>query len=394
MSHTSAQLDVIIAGAGIGGLATALALRQHGHRVRIYERATELTEVGAGLQVSPNSTRVLDSLGLGSGLARTGVRPVRLESRDWQDGRLLGVHAMNTDPPQYGAYHYLIHRAELLDILTEAVPSQLVHLGRAVTDVVRNDDRVTVRLSDGETVSGDLLIGADGIHSTVSTVMFGTSRPRFSGTVAYRALLPAHEAEDLKLENTSTKWWGPVVEHHLVHYFVNSGSTVNIIAVVPEDDWQTESWTAQGEPDDLANAFKDYAWPIPDLVKRAGTPLKWALHERDPLQRWCTGRVALLGDACHPMVPFLAQGSAMAIEDAAVLARCLDQVSRVGVERALQTYEATRKARTSRIQQGARVDTPETWKLRDWIYEYDATSTPLIDPTNTLSTITDGDTAT
>ncbi|WP_285729198.1 FAD-dependent oxidoreductase [Nocardiopsis sp. ATB16-24] len=359
MPRATKRLDVVVVGAGIGGLATALALLKEGHRVRIYERAEELSEVGAGLQVSPNSTRVLEYLGVGEALAATGVRPERLESRDWEQGELLGTHEMNSEPLRYGAYHYLMRRADLLDALVSAVPAEVIHLGRTVVDIEQGDERAAIVLEGGERVEGDVVVGADGIHSTVSRLLFDVSKPRFSGTVAYRALLPAGDVQDLDLPNTSTKWWGPVVEHHLVHYYVSSLKTFNIIAVVPEEGWETESWTAKGEPEELVKAFADYADPIPELVRRAGTPLKWALHEREPLEKWSEGRFTLLGDSCHPMVPFLAQGAAMAIEDAVVLARALSKAEETGVEQALKVYETTRRSRTAHIQNQAR-STPPT----------------------------------
>lgn len=378
MTSSNKPLNVTIVGGGIGGLAAAIALRQHGHQVRVFEQAEQLSEVGAGLQVSPNSTRVLQHLGVGEHLARTGVTPERLESRDWQDGALLGTHVLNEDPPRYGAPHYLMRRSDLLDALVQAVPSDIINLGASVVGVSQDADAARVRLADGSEISSDVVIAADGIHSTISRNLFDPGPTTFSGTVAYRALMPAEKVADLNLPNVSSKWWGPVVEHHLVHYYVSGGRMFNIIAVVPMEGWETESWTQEGEPDELREAFKDYAHPIPELLSRAGTPLKWGLHVREPLERWTDGRVALLGDACHPMVPFLAQGAAMAIEDAAVLARCLDLSHEVGVPDALTIYERTRRERTSQIQAGARVDTPETWKLRDWIYDYDAMTTPLV----------------
>lgn len=371
------SLHAVIVGGGIGGLATALALRHSGLDVTVLEQADEFREVGAGLQVSPNSTKVLEYLGLGDQLAQTGVRPDRLESRHWQTGELLGEHELNGAHPRYGAPHYVMYRVDILDALLTALPKDVLHLGSRCVGVHQDRNGVRVDLANGSSVTGDLVIGADGIHSVLRESLLGTVAPTFSGTVAYRGLVPAERVAHLRLANTSTKWWGPTPEHHLVHYYVAAGKLVNFIAVVPETDWVQESWTAKGDVTDLRAQFDSYHSPIPELVASVDEVFKWALHDRPPLPNWSRGRLTLLGDACHPMVPFLAQGSAMAIEDAAVLARCLEGRPADDIPAALVRYEHIRRERTERIQRAARSDTHESWRARDWIYGYDALTTPL-----------------
>jgi salicylate hydroxylase len=373
-------LAAIVVGGGIGGLTAALSLLQAGVRVQVFEQAPALTEIGAGVQLSPNCSRVLHHLGLGPALARVAVRPDALESRHWADGRRLGSYSVNGTPLQYGAPHYLVYRPDLLDVLMGAMPEGVVQLGRPVTGLYHDDITAAVEFADGTSAAADLVIGADGIHSVIRSALFGESHPSFSGTVAYRGRIPAAQVAGLRIPNTSTKWWGPVPEHHLVHYHMARHRLVNVVGVVPEQ-WHIESWTAQGKVSDLAAAFENFHPPVPELVGAVEEVYKFAIYDRAPLAEWTSGRVSLLGDASHPMVPFMAQGAAMAIEDAAILARCLSGwVAGGDVPEALLRYSHTRRERTSRMQSGSRADTSGTWGGRDWVYGYDAYAVPLSGP--------------
>ncbi|MGH3187530.1 MAG: FAD-dependent monooxygenase [Streptosporangiaceae bacterium] len=379
-------LSAAIVGGGIGGLTAALSLLEAGVRVRVYEQAPALTEIGAGLQLSPNCSRVLHHVGLGQALARVGVRPDALESRGWQDGALLGSYPVNGEPLQFGAPHYLVYRPDLLNVLIGAMPDGVVRLGHRVTGVHQDSESATVLFSGGGSATADFVIGADGIHSVIRAALFGADAPTFSGTVAYRGLLPAAKVAGLRIPNTSTKWWGPAPEHHLVHYHIGGGhiggghigggSLVNVVGVVPED-WHTESWTARGQVPDFVAAFADFHPPVPELVGAVEEVYKFAIYDRPPLDEWTAGRVSLLGDASHPMVPFMAQGAAMAIEDAAILAGC---VSRHGadVRRSLARYAQVRQERTERMQLGSRADTSGTWGSREWVYGYDPYAESLL----------------
>jgi salicylate hydroxylase len=368
------SLTAIVVGGGIGGLTAALCLRQAGMRVEVYEQAPARAEIGAGIQLSPNCTRVLHHLGLRPGLEPIAVRPDALESRHWTDGRLLGSYSVNGIPLRYGAPHYLVYRPDLLDVLADGLPAGVVHLGRRATGLYQDDATATVEFADGGSATADLVIGADGIHSVIRSVLFGDSLPSFSGTVAYRGRVPAAKVVDLQIPNTSTKWWGPVPEHHLVHYPMAGYRLVNVVGVVPEQ-WQTESWAAKGQVSDLVAAFSDFHPPVPELAGAVDEVYKFAVYDRAPLAEWTSGRVSLLGDASHPMVPFMAQGAAMAIEDAAILARCLSGAA--DVRDALLRYSHTRRERTIRMQSGSRSDTSGTWGGRDWVYGYDAYAAPL-----------------
>jgi salicylate hydroxylase len=370
------SLAAIVAGGGIGGLTAALCLRQAGVQVDVFEQAPALAQIGAGIQLSPNSARVLHHLGLGPALERIVVRPDALESRHWADGRLLGSYSVNGTPPRYGAPHYLVYRPDLLDVLMGAMPGGVVHPGRRATGLHQDDASATVGFADGGSATADLVIGADGIHSVIRSALFGDSLPSFSGTVAYRGRVPAAKVAGLRIPNTSTKWWGPVPEHHLVHYHMAGHRLVNVVGIVPEQ-WHTESWAAKGKVADLAAAFSDFHPPVPELAGAVDEVYKFAIYDRPPLAEWTSGRVSLLGDASHPMVPFMAQGAAMAIEDGAILARCLSGVAAGDVGGALLRYSHTRRERTSRMQSGSRSDTSGTWGGRDWVYGYDAYAAPL-----------------
>jgi salicylate hydroxylase len=369
-------LTAIVVGGGIGGLTAALSLLRAGLQVQVYEQAAELAEVGAGLQLSPNATRVLQHLGLGPALSRTAVLPEALESRHWQDGRLLGSYRVNGSPPQYGAPHYLVYRPHLLDVLVSALPADTIRLGWQAAGLVQDPGCATVEFTGGRRATADLVVAADGIHSALRAVLFGADQPVFSGTVAYRGLLPADRVRHLRIPNTSTKWWGPRPEHHLVHYHLAHGDLVNVVGVVPED-WRMESWVAEGTTADLAAAFRDFHAPVPELTAAAERVYKFAIFDRPPLPEWTAGRVTLLGDACHPMVPFMAQGAAMAVEDAAILGRCLQECAASGVASALRRYSAVRRQRTGRMQAGSRADTSATWGGRDWVYGFDPLTAPL-----------------
>lgn len=342
-------LSVGIVGGGIGGLAAALSLSRAGLDVHVYEQARALSEIGAGIQVSPNASRILHRLGLAGELARMGVRPLAWHQRRWDDGRtLLRTPLADDVVGAFGFPHYQIHRADLLASLLRALPPERLHVGYRLTGLVDRGDRVEVRFENGVRIDVDLLVGADGIHSTVRRVLFGAESLRFTGCVAYRGLVPAERLRGLGLEVTAQVWMGP--GKHFVHYFVQDRRLVNFVAVVDQDTWTRESWTDRG---DLANAVAAYeGWhpQIGSILGPVDETFIWALFDRAPLSCWSVGRVTLLGDACHPMLPFMAQGAAQAIEDGAALAACLAPIGERDVPESLRLYETVRLPRTARLQ--------------------------------------------
>jgi salicylate hydroxylase len=345
---TRNPLVVGVVGGGIGGLTAALSLLQRGFQVRVYEQAAALGEIGAGVQISPNASRVLHGLGLAEDLAATGVRPLAWHQRRWDDGRTL-LRTPLAEPLEaaFGFPHYQMHRADLLRALTRAVPAECVHLGHRLTGLTDHGDRVEARFANGVGVDVDVLVGADGIHSPVRRLLFGPDSPRFTGCVAYRGLVPAERLRELGLEVTAQVWMGP--GRHFVHYFVSGGRLVNFVAIVEQDTWTRESWTDRGELGDALAAFTGWHPQIRTILGAVDETFIWALFDRVALERWSAGRVTLLGDACHAMLPFMAQGAAMAIEDGATLAACLAGGG-TDLAASLRRYEQLRVPRASRIQ--------------------------------------------
>jgi salicylate hydroxylase len=338
---------VAIVGGGIGGLTAALTLLDAGLDVHVYEQARALSEVGAGIQVSPNASRVLHRVGLAEELARVGVRPLAWHQRRWDDGRtLLRTPLAETVENAFGFPHLQVHRADLLRALLSRVPAERVHVGHRLTEIEQHGDSVTARFEHGDEVEADVLVGADGIHSTVRSLVIGPEAPRFTGVVAYRGLAPAERLRALDLEVTSQVWMGP--GKHFVHYFVHEKRLVNFVAVIDRDTWTRESWTDRGDVADAVAAFADWHPQVTGVLGAVDETFVWALFDRPPLERWSVGRVTLLGDACHAMLPFMAQGAAQAIEDGAALATALRTID--DPSEALQVYERVRLPRASRLQ--------------------------------------------
>jgi salicylate hydroxylase len=342
-------ISVAIVGGGIGGLCAALSLLRVGIDAHVYEQAKVLAEVGAGVQISPNASRLLHRLGLAEALASTGVKALALHQRHWKDGRtLLRSPVAEVMEGAFGAPHYQIHRADLLEILAQALPAANVHLGHRLTALVDRGNHVEAEFENGTRIAVDALVGADGIHSAVRRVVMGPENPRFTGCACYRGLVQADRLRHLELEPTTQVWMGP--GKHFVHYFVRSRRLVNFVAVVEQDAWTRESWTDHGEVADALRAFEGWHPQVSAILGAVDETFMWALFDRNPMARWSIGRVTLLGDACHAMLPFMGQGAAQAIEDGATLSACLAHVEAKQIAKALRRYERVRLPRTSRIQ--------------------------------------------
>ena len=348
--------DIVIIGAGIGGLTTALALQQQNFKVRIYEQAATLQEVGAGLTLSPNANHALNFLGLESQLAEASIIPRSGGVRHYKTGEMLVINDRSTTPRErYGADYLQIHRADLHTILKDAVlandPSCL-HTGYKLESMQQSDDGVTACFDNAETISCDVLVGCDGIHSTVREVLFGKEEPRFTGYIAWRGLVPTEQLPPDIINPDSAICAGP--EQTFTRYAIRDGALLNYIAIAKRSGWEVESWSVRSEVTEILDEFSDWSADVKQMI--AATPadklFKWALFDRDPLPHWNEGRITLLGDAAHAMLPFLGQGAAMAIEDAVVLARAFADSD--SVAKALERYQTARHTRTSFVLQESR----------------------------------------
>jgi salicylate hydroxylase len=339
--------SVAVIGGGIGGLTAALCLRKIGIDVHVYEQARILREVGAGINVTPNATRVIHALGLGEGLAKLGVMPTGVHQRRWDDGRTLLRTPLDTEIERhFGFPQYQSHRADVLNMLIGAMPPERVHLGHRLISFSERADKVETQFENGVRVSVDALIGADGIHSTVQRLLFGETPPHFTGCAAYRGLVPAKKVAHLDLEVVHQITMGP--GSHFVNYFVADKQLVNFVGIVEQASWTKESWTERGDLAQARAAFAGWHKQVRGLLDVVDETFIWGLFDRAPLPRWSVGRVTLLGDACHPMLPFMAQGAAQAMEDAMTLMACLRKFA--DIQQALARYHELRLPRASFVQ--------------------------------------------
>ena len=393
---------IIIAGAGLGGLTAALALLKRGFDVELYEQTENLREIGAGVQIAANGNRVLYDLGLGQEMERIGTVPTGKEVRLWSTGKSRTFIDLSAASIQkYGAPFFLVHRADLHDELLKAVlkiKPNAIHLGARCVDFKDNGTSVVVSLENGRSAEGDLLIGADGIHSKIRQALFGPDKATFSGFMAWRALIPTAHLPRTISRDGGVFWVGPTA--HIVHYPLRGGELINFIGIVERDTWTVESWTEYGTLDEIAADYRGWHEDVQAMIRNIDKPYKWALIFREPIERWSVGRVTLLGDACHSTLPFLAQGANMAIEDGHILARALDKYGS-DYSAAFNSYESLRIARTTRVVRGSaeqakRVhnpaladpalaeahierewDKPQVDNRYDWLFEYNPVAAPV-----------------
>jgi salicylate hydroxylase len=393
------KFHVAIIGGGIGGVALARSLDLLGIDYHIYERSATFGEVGAGVQVTPNAVKVLKALELAPDLAAAGFLPEAMVGWNWQTAdELFRTPLREVCPRVFGAEFYHVHRADLHAMLAKDIAPERVTFGAECTGLRQQAGRTVICFKDGSECVADLVVGADGVRSPIRAALWGQEPASYTGHMCWRALVPVENFPLPFVTPTSSFWMGP--KGHVVTYYVKGGDMVNIVAVNENHDWVEESWTIKSSRQELLDGFTGWHDNLVQLFEltNADQIYKWGLFDRDPMQRWSSGNVTLLGDAAHPMLPFLSQGAAMAIEDAYVLAQALSHFGLAQLESALDAYEMERRPRTTRVQLEARergrtyhLSSPEESRARDlafrreqaenpnavgikaeWVYQYDA----------------------
>jgi salicylate hydroxylase len=373
---TGTPLSISIVGAGLGGLVAAIAARRAGFDVTVYEQASSFAPIGAGIQLGPNAVKVLRALGLDKELGSFGAMPRNHVGRDGKSGRILFNSATaQACLARFGAAYYQVQRSDLHDHLRSALPDGCIKLGMRCTGLEQSSQGATLKFADGTEAAADIVVGADGIHSMIREALLGPGAPRFTGVICWRGQVTADRLPRGLIPPDSLNWMGP--GGCVVHYYVRPDKLVNWIAHRTTDIWAEESWSVEGDKDELMSAFTGWHPSLHQLFAATERCYKWAIFDREPLSRWSSDRVTLLGDAAHPMLPFLAQGGAMAMEDGFVLAEVLKRHASDPAA-ALQQYESLRKERTRRVQLQSRerartcqVVSPVARLRRDLGYMYD-----------------------
>jgi len=356
---------IAVIGGGLGGAAAALALHRRGHEVALYEKAPELGEIGAGLNLSPNAMKAFRYLGIEDQAVETGYQAREQVIRSFRSGRVIARPRRAGDiAEKYGAEFITMHRADLLNLLVSALPDRLFHTDAACTGAETRNGVALARFADGREIEADIVIGADGIHSAVRDSVFGKTEPRFTGCICWRGLVHRDALPDPAFAQQMQAWWGP--HGHIVHYPVRrDGELVNFVAHYDSDGWTGESWTYECDRSELMETYAGWNADLLGLIESSDRYYKWALYDRDPLASWIDGRVALLGDSAHPMLPYLGQGGCMAIEDGCVLAEAISR-SPGDLDTALSEYQRVRKPRATRAQFGSRFRARQNHLVSPW----------------------------
>jgi 6-hydroxynicotinate 3-monooxygenase len=374
----SAKPRVAIIGAGPGGLTAGALLQASDYHVDIYEQAPTIVRLGAGIHLGPNCIKVLNRIGIGQKMVEYAVRPTAWVSRMWDTGEILGSQPLKDfSEERYGAAYITIHRGDMHAMLVNTVTPGTIQFGKRLINLDQTATAVAMEFADGDTAHADIVIGADGVHSRVREWMLGAERPIYSGYIGHRVIFPSERLGPLQVDDL-TKWWAPD-RHLIVYYLTHRRDEVYLVTGVMEE-WPGDLTWTQSSQDEVRAAFVGFHPTCQRLIDLAtGEVTKWAFFERPPQPTWIKGRVVLLGDACHPMKPHMGQGAAMAIEDAAMLVRCLEHCHPGDFDQAFALYYVNRIDRVSEVQ---RVSRHNTW-LRDptdptWVFGYDVFNEPLV----------------
>lgn len=345
-----AELRVAVIGAGIGGLTAAIAMRANGIDATVYEQAHELKALGAGVSIATNGSRILNTLGVGAAVAAIAGPVTHYQFRTWQSEPIAG------EPSTLGfgdpATTWCLHRGEFQKVLADALPAGALQLGRSCVGAAEHGDGVHVEFSDGTTVDADLLVGADGIHSRLQGRVARAAQPVSEGIMAYRGLIPADRVRGFVDMHASSMWLGP--RQSFLAYPVSAGALLNIVAFVPTNLTVAESWTAPGDVAELAAAYRGWDPTVSSIIEAMDSTFRWGIYDREPLERWSTDRITLLGDSAHAVTPHLGQGANQAIEDAMTLAVLLRGAQPEQIGARLRRYEDLRMGRTRHVRGQAR----------------------------------------
>lgn len=378
---------IAVIGAGLGGAAVGALLQKAGYPTKVYEQAPTFSRLGAGIHLGPNVMKVMRRIGIEEQLDAMGSHPDHWFSRDGMSGDYqsripLGSFARR----EYGASYITVHRGDLHALMVGALDPEHLHFGKQLEQVDDTGDNVVMRFADGSSDHADIVIGADGVNSRIRETLLGPEAPIYSGWVAHRAIIPAEKlaAYDLDFE-ACVKWWSE--DRHMMVYFVTGDEKeYYYVTGVPEPEWPHGTSFVDSSREEMRKAFEGYHPVVQALIDCTESVTKWPLLERNPLPLWHQNRLVLLGDACHPMKPHMAQGAAMAIEDAAMLVRCLEEVGADRYPDAFELYKANRFERASRVQ---KVSHDNTWLRHDedpsWVFGYDVYVEPLKHPESLTS---------
>lgn len=361
-------------------MTTAGLLQRAGFTVSVYEQADAFSRIGAGIHLSANVMIVMRRLGIERKLVDIGMTPDAFVSRQWDSGDVLFELTLGADgEKRFGAPYINVHRGDLHAVLESALVPSTIAFGHRLSALEDNASGVKLIFANGHTAEADIVIGADGVNSKVREVLLGPDRPRFSGHIAHRAIYPASLLNGLPIRPCS-KWWGPK-KHILVYYMTQAREEVYVVSSVPATSWDSDTSFRPGNRDAFIAAFDDFHPELRQVVSTAPSVTEWPIFDREPVECWSRGRLVLLGDASHPLRPYMASGAAMAIEDGAVLARCIAERGSNEPTDAFAWYVANRMPRIRKVH---RISEANTW-LRgptetDWLYGYDACSVDLLSP--------------